>query len=329
VDFFIREMQTPEDYAGVARLLNQILSEPTTADRLQSDDTKIPKVGKLSTDNDGRLIGYDRIKLVAQTPEGFLIGLGIAWRAPWTGAGVLYHTLVVDSEYRRRGIGAAIYERLHQWSVQVGADTLIYMVNDSEPDSIRFAEVQGYFVERHSFESTLNLNGFHKPELYEVIHQVKSQGIQLHTLAEMPGESSELQLYELSILTSPDIPGYAESAPPFSEWKKWSLELEGFSPERVLIAVDTERFVGYVNLVENSETGGWYHEYTCVHSQYRGRHIALALKLWAIQIALHADVPYLRTHNDSANKPMLHINRDILGFRAEPGQYRMRRNIPL
>jgi len=66
-----------------------------------------------------------------------------------------------------------------------------------------------------------------------------------------------------------------------------------------------------------------YHEYTGVLREYRGRRIALALKMLGLRTAAACNVPYMRTHNDSMNAPMLRINRDLLGFRAEPGQYKL------
>jgi len=66
-----------------------------------------------------------------------------------------------------------------------------------------------------------------------------------------------------------------------------------------------------------------YHEYTGVLPEYRGRRIALSLKLLAVRTAQACGAPYLRTHNDSMNGPMLRINRDLIGFRAEPGYYKM------
>lgn len=70
-----------------------------------------------------------------------------------------------------------------------------------------------------------------------------------------------------------------------------------------------------------------YQEYTGVLPGYRNRRIALALKMLGIATAQRVGAAYLRTHNDSLNVPILRINRELLGFRAEPGQYRMVRQL--
>ena len=55
---------------------------------------------------------------------------------------------------------------------------------------------------------------------------------------------------------------------------------------------------------------------------WRGRGIALALKLLAIRAARRYGARYLRTNNDSENAPMLAVNRK-LGYQPAPGYYRM------
>lgn len=94
-------------------------------------------------------------------------------------------------------------------------------------------------------------------------------------------------------------------------------------PEYVHIAKDGDRYVGVVTLQQNEQTQAMYHQFTGVLPEYRGRRIGLALKLLAIQTARAAGVPYLRTHNDSLNGPMLRINRDLLGYQAVPGNFKM------
>lgn len=186
---------------------------------------------------------------------------------------------------------------------------------------------RGYAKERHTFESVLDLAAFDRHRLFDAIHEAKQAGIQFVTLAEEPGEASERKLYELYKSTHFDIPGYAEDFPWFEEWRKWSIAQAGVRPEWIHIAKDGDRYVGVVTLLQNDQTQAMYQEYTGVLREYRGRGIALALKMLGVQTALACGVPYLRTHNDSMNGPMLRINRDRIGFRAEPGLYKMVREL--
>lgn len=322
----IRRMRQPDDYAAVAPLLNMIWSEPTTAERLKEDEDKIPP-GKLHYNEGGELMGWDRPKWVAEDGHGQVVAYAIAWRAPWTEPGALIHTVVVDPESRGKGIGRALYDALYQWAIEVKASRLIDFMRETDEMSIAFAERRGYVKERLSFESVLDLASFDGGSLYDSINEAERAGIRFVTLAEEPGEASERKLYELYKITHPDIPGYSGSFPWFEEWKKWSIGLTGVRPEWIHIAKDGDRYIGVVTLQQNEQTRAMYHEYTGVLPEYRGRRIALALKMLGVQTARACGVPYLRTHNDSMNGPMLRINRDLLGFRAEPGNYKMVREL--
>lgn len=324
--FTIRTMRQPDDYTAVAPLLNLIWSEPTTAERLQSDEDSIPP-GKLHYNEDGELMGWDRPKWVAEDEHGQVVGYAIAWRAPWTEPGALSHTLVVHPENRGVGIGGALFNALHQWAAEVKATRLIDYMRETDERSLAFAQRRGYVKERHTFESVLDLAAFDGGSLYDAISKAEQAGIRFITLAEEPGEAGENKLYELYKITHPDIPGYSGSFPWFEEWKKWTITQSGVRPEWIHIAKDGDCYIGVVTLQQNDQTRAMYHEYTGVLPEYRGRRIAFALKMLGIQTAIACGVPYLRTHNDSMNAPMLRINRDLIGFRAEAGSYKMVREL--
>lgn len=324
--FQIRSIRVPDDYKAAASLLNSIWSEPTTAQRLQDDEDKIPP-GKLHYNEDGQLMGWDRPKWVAEDEQGRVIAYAIVWRAPWTEPGTLYGTLVVDPDYRGKGVGTAMHDVLADWAVTVKASRLIGFQKETDETSLAFAKRRGYAVERHTFESVLDLAAFDRPELNDTVSNARRSGIEFVTLADEPGEANERSLYELYKETQVDIPGFTGSVPPFGEWKKWTIGQPGVRPEWIHIAKDGDRYIGVVTLLQNEQTKAMYQEYTGVLRDYRGRRIALALKLLGLQTARKIGAPYMRTHNDSMNIPMLRINRDLLGFRAEPGQYKMVREL--
>lgn len=322
ITYTIREMRKPEDYDAVAELINFIASEPTSGKLLEEEDAKIPP-GQLDYNEEGKLTGWDHPKWVAEDEQGRIIAYAHVWRAPWTEPGELMFTLVVRPEERMNGVGRGIYNEVQRWSTGVKASRLTIYMRDNDASSLAFATRRGYDQERHTFESVLDLAAFDGGNLFGAIPAAQSTGIEFVTLADEPGEVNERKLHELYQATHLDIPGFSGSFPWFEEWKKWSIDQPGVRPEWIHIAKDGERYVGVVTLQQNEQTQAMYHEFTGVLREYRGRHIALALKLLAIQTAMGYRVPYLRTHNDSMNGPMLRINRDLLGFRAEPGSYKM------
>ncbi|MGG1515874.1 GNAT family N-acetyltransferase [Paenibacillus oryzisoli] len=326
-NFVIRRMEPPYDFTEIAPLLNMIWSEPTTAEQLKTDEESIPP-GKLHYNADGELEGWDRPKWVAEDAHGHVLAYAIAWRAPWTEPGALICNLIVDPKHRGKGVGNAIHAALLAWATEVKASRLISFLRETDEMSLDFAARRGCVKERHTFESVLELDTFDGGQLFDTIAQVERNGIHFVTLAEEPGEESERQLHELYRVTHQDIPGFSEGYPWFEEWKKWNIDRPGARPAWIHIAKDGDRYVGVVTLQQNEQTQAMYHDYTGVLPEYRGRRIALALKLLGIQTAKRHGVPYLRTHNDSLNGPMLHINRQLLGFRAEPGQYKMVLELP-
>lgn len=324
--FCIRPMRVPGDYEGVAQALSCWSSDPVSAEVLIEEDRKIPETGRLWQDQ-GKLGGHDRRRWVAVHEEdGVVAGYGCVFRAPWNAPGELWHAVIVRPEYRNQGVGRCLYSCIEEWAVSIGASQLLQSVKENDRSSREFAKRRGFETERQTFESKLELYTFHRPDLDAVVEQVKNKGIRLFKLADEPGEESERKLYELCKATHPDIPGYTGGFPDFKRWREWCLELTGVSSETMLIAADGERYVGFVNLQWNAESGSMYHEYTCTDRDYRGRHIALALKVMGIHTSIRRGARYLRTHNDSMNGPMLRINRDILGFESEPGLWRMVKN---
>lgn len=244
MDFHIRNMKLPDDYEAVAEILTVVDSEPVTAQELQTEEENIPP-GELSYNEQGELTGWDRRKWVADM-NGRVVGYAIAWRAPWMEPGLLYHTIAVLPEVRGNGIGQTLFASLTQWAREVKASKLVVEIMDTDEYSLAFAKKRGYELERHTFESVLELGDFDRPDLTATIEQAEQSGITFVTLADEPGEASERKLYELYKVTHQDIPGSQSEFPWFEEWRKWSIDLPGAKPEWIHIAKDGDAYIGVV-----------------------------------------------------------------------------------
>lgn len=323
----LRPLKVPDDYEGLAELLNTYLSEPISAQRLQEDDAQLYEVGHTYKDDNGLLAGYDRTRYVAVTADGRIVGYVWSWRAPWTEPGYLNNTVVVDKDCRGQGIGRRLVRHLVQWGEGLGAVKLVSEIWDDDAESKRFALRNGFMVERHMFESVLELGETQLgiPEEPELLEKLASDGILIRSYAEEGvTEDNERRLYEVYLETLRDIPGFMGEVPDQNEWRKWHLQVEGYAPERVLLAIDSrlDRYAAVSNLLYKAATNGIYHEYTGVRREYRGRSIARALKVRAIQLAGQQGASYLKTDNDSFNGPILSINQS-LGYVPLRGSYRI------
>ncbi|QJC54008.1 GNAT family N-acetyltransferase [Paenibacillus albicereus] len=322
----IRALRLPDDYDGMAALWNEWLAEPTTAEALAEEDRKMYEKGHLHRNEQGKLEGYDRLRRIAEAEDGRIVGYSTIWRAPWTPPGMVNHFVLVAAGSHGRGIGAELSRLSREWAREAGADTLLSECWDDDERALAFARCGGFETERRSWQSLLDLatgEDPSQPEDRAAIEQLEEEGIAFATLADLPpGEETLRRLHELETSTYKDIPGFLGETLPFEEWLKWSLQVEGYAPERVLVAMDGERPVGICNVLFNEESRGMYHEYTGVARDYRGRGIARALKLLSIRLALRTGARYLRTDNDSLNEPMLAINRR-LGYVPLRGRHRL------
>lgn len=327
----VRPLKLPEDYEGIAALLNALWSNPVTAKKLEEDDRKLYETGRTYFDDNGLLAGYDRLRLVAVTDEDRerIVGYVWIWRAPWTEPGQLNLTLTVEEKHRSQGEGQLLLNEAVGWALQRGASRIVAEIWDDDESSLLFAKNRGFVVERHAYQSELKLADTGQAGVMDdtLLLDLEKQGIGFKTLSELPGEQNERKLYEIYKETLADIPGFTGEVPGIDDWRQWYLKVEGYDPECVLIAVDGERFVGVTNVLHHPATNGMYHEYTAVSGAYRGRKIATGLKIKAIRLAASRGAAYIRTDNDSMNEPILRINRS-LGYKPLRGLYRVYRELP-
>jgi RimJ/RimL family protein N-acetyltransferase len=105
----------------------------------------------------------------------------------------------------------------------------------------------------------------------------------------------------------------------FDQFRAIELDTEDAIPEANFLALDGDRLVGVSRVGHDAnEPGVLQQEFTGTDPDYHGRGIALALKLLTVEYARDHGIREIRTQNDTANGPMLHIN-DRLGFKREPG----------
>jgi GNAT superfamily N-acetyltransferase len=97
-----------------------------------------------------------------------------------------------------------------------------------------------------------------------------------------------------------------------------------YRPDGQIVAAVGETWVGMAAVGYFEATNSMYNMFTGVDPAWRGKGIALALKLLTIACARRYSADYISTNNDSENAPMLAINR-TLGYQPEPGYYQMTR----
>jgi RimJ/RimL family protein N-acetyltransferase len=267
--------------------------------------------------------GHFLVDLVARTSQEPVAGFAFVQHGSWLPEGRYWLWQTTDGAWRRQGIGAALYRKALATALEQGATTLASRVRDDDPASLAFAERRGFSIDRHLFESVIDLLAFDDTPFGGVIDAVEASGIRFRTLADLGNTREALyRLWELNYRVVLDDPASTGTFTSFDDFSAMVAQASWFDPAGQILAVDGDAFVGLGAIGYFPQSQSASNMITGVDSAYRGRHIAQALKLLGIRYAKARGALTIRTDNDSQNAPMLAINRK-LGYRPEPGIYRL------
>jgi GNAT superfamily N-acetyltransferase len=263
--------------------------------------------------------------VAAVAPDGAAVGFAQVSRAPWAPPGHFALEGVVDAAHRQQGVGGRLLADATAFARAHGGTRLDASVRDHRPDAQRFLERRGFAVDRHVFESTLDLAGFDEAPFAGAVARAEAAGLVFRSLADYGDtEAARRRLYDLNTACVLDIPGHDGSVRPWEEFRK-IFEMAWYRPDGQVLAVDPaagERFAALAAIGYFAETNSVYHMHTGVDRAYRGRGLALATKVVALRRARAWGAAYARTNNDSQNAPILAVNRR-LGYVPQPGFYQL------
>lgn len=250
---------------------------------------------------------------VATTDGGQIVGdlqaVDRGFPEPTRRPGQCHFSLVVASDCRRQGIGGTLYAAVETFARHRQARLLYTSFMDApEAPAAPFLRRRGFEPLERFHPSFLDLAPFEPVRFEPALRRVEAQGIRLCTYAEMGDTSRHRQcLYKLEQAARASQP-FREVLPyvptPFDEWQE---EFNRREPATVFIAISasTDTWAGVVTGLE------WY--FTGVHPDWRGRGIAMALKVLCLATAKKRDITRMETENHEDNAAMLAINRK-LGF---------------
>jgi ribosomal protein S18 acetylase RimI-like enzyme len=304
----IRPASPATDFPGIAAVVNAFEAEPVT----------VATVARWFTDTAPGRLDHRRVAVNAQ---GEVIGYSVCVHESWSPPGRFYGWVGVLPGWRRQGVGTALYADAQAYLQAQGATQLVSEVLDSAPEALAFAQARGFGVDRHLFQSTLDLTTFDPAPYAAVTPALEAQGLRLFSLADVPNtEAMRRRAYEVNHLTNEDIPGYDGTDLSFEEFEQWVFGAEWYRADGQLLAALGDTWVGLAAVRLHPQTQGAYNVHTGVRREYRGRKIALALKLATIRYAQAHGARYMRTDNDAQNAAMLALNRK-LGYQPEPGKF--------
>jgi RimJ/RimL family protein N-acetyltransferase len=204
-------------------------------------------------------------------------------------------------------------------------------VKEDMASALTFAEKHRFREKKRLWESRLKPTEADLARFQNYSNKVSREGIRITTLPEAQAAEpdSVRKLYELAQQVSKDVPmavPYTRTS--FEQWKAIEMKNPSMIPEGYFIATDGPRYVGLSTVWRiDKEPKTLNQAMTGVLREYRGRGIAIALKLRVTQYALQNGYETIKTWNDSENAPMLAVNTK-LGFKREVGWITMEKNLP-
>lgn len=304
----IRELQ-PEDYAAVVEIGNLIFPDNrTTVEEARWEDE--------SWDAQK----YVRRRYVAVDPSGAVAGESTLYHTPNS-----FHPsrfglwIAVHPDLRRRGIGGALYEHIVREARALDGNVLRSYVQESLPEGLGWLERRGFRELLRTWESRLDLGTF-DPEQF-ARHREPPVGVEIASLAEELARTSEavVRMFGVENAVAPDMPRIDPHTPmDFDMYRKRVLESPGSDARAIFIAKDGDGYVGLTELFKSeAQPEVLYTGTTGVRREYRGRGVAFALKVRALDWAKRNGFREVRTWNNTRNAAMLGINMK-LGFVRYP-----------
>lgn len=231
-------------------------------------------------------------------------------------------TILVDPKSQGRGIASAIYKNLNDKLGHLKAVGAWAGSRENLPRLTGFYTKRGFEEKQRVWESRLDVTRVDVSRFADYAENARKQGILISDLAQERKTDPESlkKLHELVQLIAADIPQPEPFTPiSYKQWEAFEIKNPSLLPEGYMIAKDGDEYVGLSTVWRiDKEPKGLGQGNTGVRREYRGRGIAIALKLNVIDYARRNGYTRIKTWNDSMNAPMLGVNMK-LGFKRETG----------
>ena len=209
-------------------------------------------------------------------------------------------------------------ERAESWQRSEGGEVAVASVREDFPGEQAALAGLGYREERRERYWELDLAA-RRDDLLAMAEKSRGdavrQGVELLTLDRDTDPTILRKVYELDVTATADIPTTMPiRMSGFETWSRNYFENPGIRKERFWIARIGDEVVGMSLIVYPPERGVPTTEFTGTSPRFRGRGIARALKYATVAQAIQLGATSIRTDNDSANAPILHLNAEM-GYR--------------
>jgi GNAT superfamily N-acetyltransferase len=263
------------------------------------------------------------VRLVAEAPAEADVVVSAGGRARVIAAGELNEALpgfggrsvlriVVDRDWRRRGIGGELAESLLA-AAEGRSRILRVVVLDDDPGSRAFAERLGFRVVEHSVGCALDLDSVPP-------RRASLAGMTVWSPPDSPREADWRRLHAAFVLCCADTPDLEGVLPPVD-----FLEALVTVPAAAMVVHLHGEVAGFtLAFPEAGDVNTWRIGLTGVAPHLRRRGIGRAVKLALEEVARAHGARRIATNNLSDNLPIRALNRS-LGYQPAVGTWRLER----
>jgi GNAT superfamily N-acetyltransferase len=216
------------------------------------------------------------------------------------------------------------------WLRSEGVVTAVARVRQNFKHEVEALGRLGYREVRRMRFSELDLVGQRESLLAAAGRQsleMEAQGVTMMTLSEDRDPDRLTNLHEMMVAAEQDIPSTVPiPRQAFDEWMHATFDDPGVRHDRFWIAREGEAIVGLSFLEFPPVRGLPWTAFTATSRAVRGRGIARALKYQSMAQAIELGYERVRTANDDANAPMIHINAEM-GYRVVAPSIELHRSL--
>jgi GNAT superfamily N-acetyltransferase len=257
------------------------------------------------------------------TRGGKRIGYAIAEHPRWDVQPERYGTIdgnLLPADRTKAALDA-VFASMEERVIADGAKVLSAWANEDDPLRIETILARGYKEDRHFRRWELDLVA-NRDKLLAMAEESRSrmrnQSVRLLTLATDDDPKLIEKIWRLSEEAGDDVPTTEPRVPEeMASYTRW-LNAPEIHRDRFWIARVDDEVVGVSVLGYPPVRGVVGTEWTATARSVRGRGIARALKCETVAQAIAFGVDRVRTGNDAANDPILHIN-ETMGYHQIPG----------
>jgi GNAT superfamily N-acetyltransferase len=231
-----------------------------------------------------------------------------------------YVNVEVSPSRQRRGIGAALYDRIMAELQSFDPRVLRADAFTNHPQGFRFLEKRGFYEAFRETPVHLDITSFDPSPYAGLEAKLLGQGIAVKTLPELASDPDrDRKTYDLYWAIVEDVPQEETRVekPDFDEWVQWGLHDPTILHDAYFLAVHGDEYVGLSEWGQDPDNDVLQGGLLGVGRAWRQQGIALALQLRAIAYAREHGHPVLKTCTAIQNAPMQALfNR--LGFARAP-----------